>query len=121
MKRSLLQTAISKHAEKTQAEAKKLEEIKQALSELDCELQQDVSILRKEIETATLNFNKLEKEYSAVEKTFLKKKEEVYIAFERKEMLTEHLYTIIQYNEDRKAKKLSELMEKVGLSLDSNM
>lgn len=33
-------------------------------------------------------------------------------------MLTEHLCTIISHNEERKAKRLSELMEKVGLSLN---
>ena len=91
-----------------------------ALTELDSELQQDVSILRKEIENATLHFNKQEKEYCAIEKSFLKAKQELYLAHERKEMLTEHLYTIIQYNEDRKAKKLTELMDKVGLSLNQN-
>jgi RAB6-interacting golgin len=91
-----------------------------SLAELDCELQQDVSILRKEIESATLTFNKHEKEYCAIEKSFLQKKQELYLAHERKELLTEHLYTIIQYNEDRKAKKLTELMDKVGLSLSEN-
>lgn len=91
-----------------------------SLSELDSELQQDVSILRKEIENATLHFNKHEKEYCAIEKSFLRAKQELYLAHERKEMLTEHLYTIIQYNEDRKAKKLTELMDKVGLSLNQN-
>lgn len=46
MKRSLLQEAISKHAEKTQQEAAKLGEIKTALDQLDSELSNDVSILR---------------------------------------------------------------------------
>lgn len=120
MKRSILQDAISKHARKTQEEAKKLEEIKQALSALDCELSTDISILRKEIETATMAFNKYEKEYCAIEKLFLKKKQEFYLANERKQLLTEHLCILIQSNEDRKAKKLTELMDKVGLSLNEN-
>lgn len=120
MKRNLLQQAISKYAEKTQAETKKLEEIKHALDLLDSELATDVSILRKEIEYATLHFNNVEKSYIATEKSFLKAKQDLYQAHEKKELLTEHLQTIIQYNEDRKAKKLTELMEKVGLSLDEN-
>lgn len=33
-------------------------------------------------------------------------------------MLTEHLCTIITHNEDRKAQKLSELIDKVGLNAD---
>lgn len=81
-------------AEKTQAEAKKLDEIAKALLELDGEMQKDVSILRKEIETATLIFNKHEKEYCLIEKSFLKAKQDLYMAHEKKEMLTEHLYTV---------------------------
>lgn len=34
---------------------------------------------------------------------------------EKKELLTEHLCTIITHNENRKAKRLSELLEQVGL------
>jgi RAB6-interacting golgin len=120
MKRDLLQQAISKHAEKTQAENKKLTEIKCALDVLDSELSQDVAILRKQIENATIHFNSVEKNYSAIERSFLKAKQDLYHAHEKKEMLTEHLYTIIAHNEDRKAKKLSELMEKVGLTLNEN-
>lgn len=120
MKRSLLQDAISKHTEKTQAEAKKLNEIRQALDILDSELSNDVAILRKEIEAAALHFNNVEKQYSAIEKSFLKAKQDLYQAHEKKEMLTEHLYTIIAHNEDRKAKRLGELMEKVGLSINEN-
>lgn len=120
MKRSLLQDAISKHAEKTQAEAKKLGEIKTALDQLDSELSNDVAILRKQIETATLHFNTIERNYCAIERSFLKAKQDLYQAHEKKEMLTEHLYTIIAHNEDRKAKRLSELMEKVGLTLEQN-
>lgn len=120
MKRNLLQNAISKHTEKTQAEAKKLGEIKCALGQLDSELSNDVAILRKQIETATLHFNSVEKNYCAIERSFLKAKQDLYQAHEKKEMLTEHLYTIIAHNEDRKAKRLSELMEKVGLTLNEN-
>lgn len=36
-------------------------------------------------------------------------------------MLTEHLCTIISHNEERKAKRLSELMEKVGLSVNGDI
>lgn len=120
MKRNLLQDAISKHTEKTQAEAKKLNEIRDALADLDSELSNDVSILRKQIESATLQFNTIEKQYSTIERNFLKAKQDLYQAHEKKEMLTEHLYTIIAHNEDRKAKRLSELMEKVGLTLNEN-
>ncbi|CAO1325609.1 unnamed protein product [Diamesa hyperborea] len=117
-KRNLLQQAISKYSEKTQAETKKLQEIKYELDKLDSELAADVAILRKQIETASLQFNNIEKHYNSVERIFLKAKQDLYHAHEKKDMLTEHLYTIIAHNEDRKAKKLSDLMEKVGISLN---
>lgn len=37
---------------------------------------------------------------------------------ERKDLLTEHLYTIIRENELRKAKKLEELMAKLNVATD---
>ncbi|KAB7493660.1 hypothetical protein Anas_04205, partial [Armadillidium nasatum] len=40
----------------------------------------------------------------------------LFAKLERKELLTEHLYKIIETNEQRKAKKLSELMAKLEIS-----
>lgn len=40
----------------------------------------------------------------------------LFSKLERKELLTEHLYKIIETNEQRKAKKLSELMAKLEIS-----
>lgn len=53
--------------------------------------------------------------YQQIESQFLKAKLELHQSSEKKELLTEHLCTIISHNEDRKAKKLTELMEKVGI------
>lgn len=117
-KKDLLQKAINKHAEKTAAEARKLHEVKSELEKLDCELSNDVSILRKQIELASLQYFNIEKNYRNVEAQFLKAKQDLYLANEKKEMLTEHLCTIIAHNEDRKAKRLTELMEKIGLKND---
>lgn len=47
---------------------------------------------------------------------FLKAKLDLHNASEKKELLAEHLCTIISHNENKKAKKLNELMEKVGLN-----
>lgn len=41
---------------------------------------------------------------------------DLHNASEKKELLTEHLCTVIAHNEDRKAQKLTELMHKVGLA-----
>lgn len=118
-KRDMLHKAIEQHTQKTAAEVNKLQEIKTELSKLDSELANDVAILRKQIDNASLHFSNVEKNYLNIENLFLKAKVELHQALERKEMLTEHLCTIISHNEERKAKRLSELMEKVGLSLDN--
>lgn len=115
-KKDLLYKAIEHHSQKTAAEIRKIQEIKEELSKLDTDLAADVAILRKEIEAATLNYSNIQKNYQRVESQFLKAKLELYQACEKKELLTEHLCTVISHNEDRKAKKLSELMDKVGLS-----
>ncbi|XP_052897358.1 RAB6-interacting golgin [Anopheles moucheti] len=116
-KRDILHKAIEQHAQKTAAEASKIQEIKSELSKLDSELASDVAILRKQIDAASLHFSSVEKNYLSIENLFLKAKVELHQALEKKEMLTEHLCAIISHNEERKAKRLSELMEKVGISV----
>ncbi|XP_053687928.1 RAB6-interacting golgin [Sabethes cyaneus] len=120
-KRQMLQKAIDQYAQKTAAEATKLQEIKAELGKLDSELASDVAILRKQIDAASLHFSNVEKNYLNIENLFLKAKVDLHQALERKEMLTEHLCTIISHNEERKAKRLSELMEKVGLSVNGDI
>lgn len=55
-----------------------------------------------------------------IESQFLKAKMDLHNASEKKELLTEHLCTVIAHNEDRKAQKLTELMEKVGLTANKD-
>lgn len=50
-----------------------------------------------------------------IEKEFLDAKLYLQQKLEKKEMLTEHLCTIIEKNEERKAKKLTELLDKLKL------
>uniref|UniRef100_A0A182U7C9 RAB6-interacting golgin n=1 Tax=Anopheles melas TaxID=34690 RepID=A0A182U7C9_9DIPT len=111
-KRDILHKAIEQHAQKTAAEANKIQEIKSELTRLDSELASDVAILRKQIDAASLHFSNVEKNYLTIENLFLKAKVELHQALEKKEMLTEHLCAIISHNEERKARRLSELMEK---------
>ncbi|XP_055911732.1 RAB6-interacting golgin [Eupeodes corollae] len=115
-KKDLLHKAIEAHSQKTAAEAKKIEEIKSELSKLDNELATDVALLRKQIDAACIQYASIEKQYNKVEAQFLKAKIDLHNASEKKELLTEHLCTVIAHNEDRKAQKLSELMHKVGLT-----
>ncbi|XP_037933353.1 RAB6-interacting golgin-like [Teleopsis dalmanni] len=115
-KKELLRKAIEQHSQKTAAETKKIEEIKSELSKLDNDLAVDVAILRKQIDNACIHFANVEKQYIKIEAQFLKSKIDLHNAAEKKELLTEHLCTVIAHNEDRKAQKLSELMEKVGIT-----
>uniref|UniRef100_A0A182JVR2 RAB6-interacting golgin n=1 Tax=Anopheles christyi TaxID=43041 RepID=A0A182JVR2_9DIPT len=117
-KRDILHKAIEQHAQKTQAEANKIQEIKSELCKLDTELASDVAILRKQIDAASVHFSNVEKNYLNIENLFLKAKVELHQALEKKEMLTEHLCAIISHNEERKAKRLSDLMDKVGITVN---
>uniref|UniRef100_A0A1I8Q1E4 RAB6-interacting golgin n=1 Tax=Stomoxys calcitrans TaxID=35570 RepID=A0A1I8Q1E4_STOCA len=119
-KKDLLYKVIEQHSQKTAAETRKIEEIKAELSKLDNDLAVDVAVLRKQIESACIHFANIEKNYLKIEAQFLKAKIELHNAAEKKELLTEHLCTVIAHNEDRKAQKLTELMEKVGLAAAHN-
>jgi len=56
------------------------------------------------------------KRYEHAEAEFVAAKLDLHRKTERKEMLTEHLLAVIQQNEERKAKKLEELMAKLDVS-----
>ena len=60
-------------------------------------------------------FVSFRKRYDRAEQEFVEAKIDLHHKSETKESLTEHLYTIIHQNEIRKAKKLTELMEKLQL------
>ncbi|XP_034102927.1 RAB6-interacting golgin [Drosophila albomicans] len=115
-KKQMLYKAIEQHTQKTAAESRKIEEIRHELSKLESDLAVDVALLRKQIDTACIHFANVEKQYVKIEAQFLKAKIDLHNASEKKELLTEHLCTVIAHNEDRKAQKLTELMQKVGLS-----
>ncbi|KAH8380062.1 hypothetical protein KR009_008729 [Drosophila setifemur] len=115
-KKQMLYKAIEQHTQKTAAESRKIEEIRHELSKLESDLAVDVALLRKQIDNACIHFANVEKQYVKIEAQFLKSKIELHNASEKKELLTEHLCTVIAHNEDRKAQKLTELMQKVGLT-----
>ena len=56
--------------------------------------------------------------FESAEKEYISAKLGLHKASEEKELLAEHLYTIIQQNELRKASKLNELMGKLELGID---
>jgi len=60
------------------------------------------------------------KRYDRAEKEFVEAKVDLHKKALQKEQLTEHLYTVIHQNEQRKAKKLSELMNKLEMTDDDD-
>ncbi|XP_053632559.2 RAB6-interacting golgin [Cherax quadricarinatus] len=114
-RRELLVKAIADRSRRTQSEAQKLKQIQSELAKLDLLLSSDVSILRDQIEVASLEFNEAQKRYDKAEKEFIEAKLQLFSKLEKKELLTEHLCRIIEANERRKACKLSELMAKLEM------
>lgn len=114
-RKALLTKAISERQKKTQKEAEKLVHIQKELCKLDSLVSADVAILRNHIEQASVEFNESQKRYKKAEEEFVEAKIELFKRMERKEQLTEHLCTIIEENEMRKAQKLVELMDELEM------
>ncbi|XP_076311800.1 RAB6-interacting golgin-like isoform X2 [Tachypleus tridentatus] len=114
-RRQLLVKAITDRKKRTQAEAKKLSKIQEELNHLDSVLSIDVSVLRDQIETASLEFHEAQKRYDKAEKEYVEAKLDMFKKMEQKEELTERLCTIIEQNEVRKSRKLYELMKQLEM------
>nr|XP_022907886.1 RAB6-interacting golgin [Onthophagus taurus] len=115
-RKELLAKALADRTKRTQEEAKRLGEIQEEFKKLDMLLSNDVKILRKKIELASLHYMEAQKQYLQVEKAFLAAKISLQQQLEKKELLTEHLCQIIEQNEERKAKKLMELLNRLNLN-----
>ncbi|XP_077297220.1 golgin, RAB6 interacting [Arctopsyche grandis] len=113
-RREMLSKALEDREKQTAEEAIRLEKIKKELQTLDAQLSGDVSILRKQIDKCSLAYAESEKQYHKIEMEFLAAKMHLQKEKERKEMLTEHLCTLIAHNESRKAKKLESLMDQLA-------
>uniref|UniRef100_A0A1B6FQ09 RAB6-interacting golgin n=2 Tax=Cuerna arida TaxID=1464854 RepID=A0A1B6FQ09_9HEMI len=114
-RKELLKKALEDRTKKTHEEARRLSQIEDELKKLDLQLSNDVSVLRNQIEVASLEFMEAQKRFDRAEKEYLDAKLALFTKKERKELLTGHLCTIIEQNELRKAKKLSDLMDKLQL------
>ncbi|XP_053324617.1 RAB6-interacting golgin [Spea bombifrons] len=117
-KRALLAKAIAERSKKTQAEAIKLKRIQKQLQALDDLVSTDIGILRNRIDQACVEFSHAKKRFDKAESEYISAKLDLHKKTEIKEQLTEHLCTIIQENEIRKAKKLEELMQQLEVETD---
>jgi len=114
-KRQLLLQEIADRRQRTAEEAQKLAHVQTELQKIDLLVATDVKILRQTIEVACVEYMQAKKRYHHAEKEFVESKLNLHIKQERKELLTEHLMTIIQESEDRKSKKLAELMNRLQI------
>ncbi|XP_065660874.1 RAB6-interacting golgin isoform X2 [Hydra vulgaris] len=112
-KKMLIASTLQERMKQTMSESQRLKEVQQQLIHLDEKLQIDVESLRNKIEEASLLFSQAEKRYERSESEYVSAKCDYYKKKEEKEQLIEQLYAIIQANEERKAKKLEELMVKL--------
>ncbi|KAJ8409488.1 hypothetical protein AAFF_G00228890 [Aldrovandia affinis] len=115
-KKALLSKTLAEKSRRTQAEAVKLNRIQRELQALDHMVSNDIGILRGRIEEASWDYSAARKRYDRAEVEFVAAK--LDRKAELKERLTEHLCAIIQQNEQRKARKLEELMQQLELQAD---
>ncbi|XP_017776126.1 PREDICTED: RAB6-interacting golgin [Nicrophorus vespilloides] len=114
-RKELLIKALADRTQKTIKEQQKLNDIQEEFKKLDANLSNDVKVLRKQIENASLDYMEAQKKYLRAEKEFLDAKLYLHQKQERKDLLTEYLCAIIEKNEERKATKLTELLQKLEL------
>ncbi|NXG69096.1 GORAB protein, partial [Baryphthengus martii] len=117
-KKALLAKAIAERSKRTQAETVKLKRIQKELQALDDMVSADIGILRNRIDQASLDYSYARKRYEKAESEYVAAKVDLQHKTEIKEHLTEHLCTIIQQNELRKARKLEELMQQLEVEAD---
>uniref|UniRef100_A0A6J0VFS1 RAB6-interacting golgin n=1 Tax=Pogona vitticeps TaxID=103695 RepID=A0A6J0VFS1_9SAUR len=117
-KKALLTKAIAERSKRTQAETVKLKRIQNQLQALDDMVSADIRILRNKIDQASLDYSYARKRYDKAETEYVAAKLDFQKKTEVKEQLTEHLCTIIQQNELRKAQKLEELMQQLEVEAD---
>ncbi|KAG8515775.1 RAB6-interacting golgin, partial [Galemys pyrenaicus] len=117
-KKALLAKAIAERSKRTQAETMKLKRIQKELQALDDMVSADIGILRNRIDQASLDYSNARKRFDRAEAEYITAKLDLQRKTEIKEQLTEHLCTIIQQNELRKAKKLEELMQQLDVKAD---
>jgi len=119
-RKELLSAALRNRTKQTSQEAQKLKFIQEELQKIDVLLTLDVKFLRNSIEEASFAFSEAQKRYDKAEKDFIDAKMSLFRIMERKELLTDHLCSIIEQNELRKAKKLTELMAKLNIEESSD-
>ena len=115
-KQSMIKQTLAERMKQTQTESNKLKNLTKELSKLDHLLQVDVKILRDKIDDACAEFHHAQCRFVDAEKEYVSAKLDFHKKKDLKDELQEHLLTIIQENEKRKAEKLEQLLQKLNSS-----
>jgi len=110
-KKDLLSKEIALRKKKAMAESSKLVKVQAELAKLDQLLSNDVSVVRDKIDEACYEYNNAKKRFEQAEQEYIRSKMDLHKKTTLKEDLTEHLYHLIEANEERKSKKLEELLQ----------
>ena len=103
-----------------QAEARKLQLVKDELTKLDQSLSGSIDILRNEIETVNRSLSYLQQDFKEKEFAYLESRKILAKNKQKKLLLTGHLDYIILTNERKKAVKLRELTKALGMNEEMN-
>ena len=114
-KEKLVQSALQHRFKKMEAEEMKLRQIRSTLKSLSVDTGKEIHVLRGKIEYTESMLAKAEGTLRYKEKEVIELKENVVKLREKKNLLTEHLSTIIYESEKKKQEKLKELMVALDL------
>lgn len=114
-KKAMLTKEIAARKKRAMAESSKLQKVQAELAKLDQLLSYDVSILRDRIDEACHEYNAAKKRFEQSEIEYIAAKMDLNKKTVMKEDLTEHLCHLIEANEERKSKKLEELMTRLDV------
>lgn len=118
VRKKQLMRRLADKSQKTKEEFRKLQIIQDEVNKLDNKLSNDVNVLRQNIDDLSLTFMTAEKRFLKLEREYLEAKLSLQKLQEKKELLTEHLCTVIVKNEERKAEKLTELLQLIDVQSD---
>ena len=114
-KEKLVQSALQHRFKKMEAEEIKLRQIRSTLKSLSVDTGKEIHVLRGKIENTESMLAKAEGTLRYKEKEIIELKESVNKLRDKKNLLTEHLSTIIYESEKKKQEKLKELMVALDL------
>jgi len=116
----ILKKKLQEKNEMLAQERKVLTEVKREMSKMDATIARDVEVLRKQLESLSVQLSVCKTRYKQKEQEFEDAKLKYETVKEKKNKMTEHLIRILNENEKRKSEKLNRLMVKMDLAEEEN-